>query len=123
MPVFPEEIDLLSLFECEPILLDKSEDLPFYYNEASYHFNNKEEEFHVTISPSYGEVQIEVKERTSQDLIALFDLKRVGKFEIIEDKKETSSILLTINNEETQQTIELGFKPKFKVVFMEYLTR
>lgn len=31
MPIFPGEDELISLFECEPTLLDNnSEDIPFY---------------------------------------------------------------------------------------------
>lgn len=49
MPIFPDEIDLLSLFETEPILLDStSKDLPFYYNEATYRFSNGKEDFIVS---------------------------------------------------------------------------
>ncbi|MCM3665895.1 hypothetical protein M3204_15880 [Mesobacillus subterraneus] len=124
MPVFPGEDELISLFECEPTLLDNhSKDTPFYYNEAKFNFTNQEEEFDVTISPSYGEVKIQVKERNSTRLITLLDLKRVEKFEITSDKKERSSILMTIINEETQQTVEVDFKPNFKLIFKEHLTR
>lgn len=77
----------------------------------------------MTISPSYGEVKIQVKERNSRRLITLLDLKRVEKFEITLDKKDRSSVLLTIINEETQQTVEVDFKPKFKLIFKEHLTR
>jgi hypothetical protein len=124
MPVFPGEDELISLFECEPSLLDnKSKGMPFFYNEAKFNFTNQEEEFDVTISPSYGEVKIQVKELNSKRLITLLDLKRVGKFEITTDKKERSSVLLTIINEETQQTVEVDFKPNFKLIFKEHLTR
>jgi hypothetical protein len=124
MPVFPGEDELISLFECEPNLLDNiSKDLPFYYNEARFNFTNQEEEFDVTISPSYGELKIQVNERNSKRLITLLDLKRVKKFEITADKKERSSVFLIIINEETQQTVEIDFKPKFKLIFKEHLTR
>lgn len=124
MPFFPGEDELISLFECEPTFLDNnSKDMPFYYNEARYNFTNQEEEFDVTISPPYGEVKIQVKERNSKRLITLLDFKRVEKFEITVDKKERSSVLLTIINEETQQTVEVDFKPNFKMIFKEHLTR
>lgn len=57
-PVFPDETELLSLFECEPRLYDtSSKDLPFYYNQATYQFSNGEEDFLIVLSPSYGEVK------------------------------------------------------------------
>ncbi|MFB6801500.1 hypothetical protein [Peribacillus butanolivorans] len=124
MYVFPEENDFLSLFECEPTLFDTTvKDLPFYYNKATYQFSNGEEDFIVTLSPSYGEVKIQVTQPTSNKLISLLDLKRVDKFEITADKKELSSVLLTVLNEDSQQTIEIDFKPKYKLIFREHYMR
>jgi hypothetical protein len=124
MAIFPEENDFLSLFECEPTLLDNtSKDLPFYYNKATYRFSNGEEDFIVTLSPSYGEVKIQVTKSVSNRLLSLLDLKRVDKFEITADKKDHSSVLLTVVNEDTQQMIEINFKPYFKQIFKEHFTR
>ncbi|MCM3600410.1 hypothetical protein M3175_06680 [Robertmurraya korlensis] len=124
MAIFPEENDFLSLFECEPMLLDNtSKDLPFYYNKATYRFSNGEEDFIVTLSPSYGEVKIQVTQRASNRLLSLLDLKRVDKFEITADKKDHSRVLLTVVNEDTEQMIEIDFKPYFKQIFKEHFTR
>lgn len=124
MTIFPEEIELLSLFECEPTLLDTtSEELPFYYNEATYQFSNGEEDFIVTLLPSYGDVEIQVTQRVSNRLLALLDLKRVEKFEITADKKDHSSVLLTVLNDDSQQMIEIDFKPNFKLIFWGHYTR
>ncbi|RSD28724.1 hypothetical protein [Mesobacillus subterraneus] len=122
MPIFPDETDLLSLFECEPTLFDKSKDFPFYYNEANYKFTNGVEEFSVTISPSYGEVRIEVKELDSHNLMMQLDLKRVEKYEITADRRDCSSILMTRQEEDLLQTVEVVFKPRFKVIFKDHLT-
>ncbi|WP_394138923.1 hypothetical protein [Cytobacillus oceanisediminis] len=124
MPIFPEENDFLSLFECEPTLLDTtSKDLPFYYNKATYRFSNGTEDFIVRLSPSYGEVKIQVTQPISNRLLSILDLKRVGKFEITADKKERASVLLTVFNEDSQQMIEIDFKPYFKQIFKEHLTQ
>ena len=124
MNVFPEENDFLSLFECEPTLFDNTaKDLPFYYNKSTYQFSNGEEDFIVSISPSYGEVKIQVTQKTSSILLSLLDLKRVAKFEITADKKDIASVLLTVVNEETQQKIEIDFKPKYKLIFREHYTQ
>lgn len=66
---YPEEIDLISLFECEPTLSDT---IPknFFINEATYQFSNREEDFVVTLSPSSCEVKIQVTQRTSNKLIS-----------------------------------------------------
>lgn len=123
MTIFPEENDFLSLFECEPTLLDStSKDLPFYYNEATYRFSNGEEDFIVTLSPSYGEVKIQATQRASNRLLSLLELKRVDKLEITADKKDYSSVLLTVVNEDSQLMIEIDFKPYFKQIFKEHFT-
>ncbi|MFP7296917.1 hypothetical protein [Neobacillus niacini] len=124
MPIFPDEIALLSLFKTEPILLDStSNDLPFYYNEATYRFSNGKEDFIVNLSPSYGEAKIQVNEHTSKRLLSLLDLKRVKKFEITADGKERASVQIKVDNEDSQQMIEIDFKPHFKQIFKEHLTR
>ena len=117
---FPNENDFLSLFECEPTLFDPTLK-DFFYNVATYHFTNGEEDFNVTLSPSYGEVKIQVTQKDSNKLITLLDLKRVEKFEITCDKQEQSSVLLWIQNDFTQ-TLEVDFKPKFKLIFKEHYT-
>lgn len=124
MTIFPEENDFLSLFECEPTLFDTtSKDLSCYHNKAMYQFSNGEEDFIVTLSPSYDEVKIQVNQRVSNRLLSLLDLKRVKKFEITVDKKDISSVLLTVLNEDSQQMIKIDFKPNFKLVFREHYTQ
>ncbi|MGE8081324.1 hypothetical protein [Peribacillus loiseleuriae] len=119
---YPEEIDLISLFECEPTLFDTTSK-DFFYNEATYKFSNREEDFVVILSPSYCEVKIQVTQRTSNKSISLLDLKRVDKFEIKADKKDLSSVLLWIQNDDFTQTIEIDFKPKFKLILKEHFIR
>ena len=68
-------------------------------------------------------MKIQVNHRDSNRLLSLLDLKRVDKFEIIADKKEHSSVLITVVNEESQQIIEIDFKPYFKLIFKECFTR
>ena len=123
MPIFPEENDFLSLFDSVPILLDTiTKDLPFYYNEATYRFSNGQEDFVIKLCPSYGEVNITVSMHSSNRLLSLLDLKRVEKLEITADRNERKSVLLTIDNEDSQQMIEIDFKPYFKQIIKEHLT-
>lgn len=50
----PDDISLISLFECEPTLLDTG--VPYFCNEATYKFSNQNnEDFCVSIRPSYNE--------------------------------------------------------------------
>lgn len=120
MPVLPGENDFLSLFECVPELLDTStKDYPFYYNEAKYKFSNGVEDFIVRPSPSCGEVKIQVNKRDSKRLLSILNLRRVAKLEITSDQKD----LITMLNEDSQQMIEIDFKPSFKQIFIEHYNR
>jgi hypothetical protein len=124
MAIFPGESELLSLFGCEPVLLDTtSKDLPFYYNKAKYQFSNGEEDFIVTLCPSIGEVKIQVTQCISNRLLFHLELKRVDKFEITVDTEAHSSVLLIVVNDGSQQMIEIDFKPYFKQIFKEHFTR
>lgn len=51
------------MFECEPTFLDiPSEAIDFFYTEATYKFSNGNEDFFVTISPSYLIVKLKLEE-------------------------------------------------------------
>ncbi|MBX9976603.1 hypothetical protein [Cytobacillus firmus] len=88
-----------------------------------YRFSNGEEDFIVKLSPSYGEVKIQITQHISNRLLSIIDLKRVSKFEITADKQERASVLLTVINEDYQQSFEIDFKPYFKQIFKEHLTK
>ncbi|WP_342573901.1 hypothetical protein MHH37_16790 [Solibacillus sp. FSL K6-1781] len=75
MQGYPEENELLSLFECEPTFLDSPSDaIDFFYTEATYKFSNGNEDFIVTISPSYSEVKIRVTNCSSKNLITMIHI-------------------------------------------------
>ena len=117
----PSEIDLLSIFECEPELLDSSKDLPFYFNKAIYRFYNGIENFKVILSPSYKEFMLEVKNIQTNEPITYLQLIEVESLEILQDKKDKSRILLMVRqNEEVLQTIQIEFKPRFQFIIKHH---
>lgn len=120
MQGYPEENELLSLFECEPTFLETHPTYLFFYNEATYKFSNGFEDFIVTIHPSCSEVKILVTKRSTKNLITYLDLKRVYHFEITNDKKDSSSILMKVEDDTRLQTIEIDFKPNFKLIIKEH---
>lgn len=108
---FPDEMSLLSLFECEPELLDNV--VLFYYNTATYKFCN--EKFIINISPSYSDINIHVF-TFDNILISSLDFERVSSVIILSDKRNESSILI-----KTECTlIEIHFKPRFTII-LKYL--
>lgn len=83
----PDEFSLVSLFECEPKLLDN--DVPYFYNEATYEFGNfANERFVVRICPSYSDINIQVYAIDSNELSTSLDFKNIDGIEILSDKIE-----------------------------------
>ena len=106
----PEELSLLSLFECEPKLSDSN--APYFYNEAIYEFNNSaSERFVVSICPSYSDIKIQVYSADNNELLALLDFKCIDGIEIISDKKEESKIAIKTEG----GLVKVNFRPRFKV--------
>ncbi len=111
----PDEISLISLFECEPVLLDDV--VPFYYNEAIYRFSNiYKEDFCFSISPSYHEMKVSVTLSGSNELISVLDINNIEAIEILSDKKDESKIMITSPN----SIIKINFKPKYKVFINQF---
>ena len=107
----PDELSLLSLFECEPKLCDSK--VPYFYNEAIYEFNNSaNEKFVVSICPSYSDIKIQVYSADNNELLSLLDFKCVDGIEILSDKKEESKIAIKTEG----GLIKVNFKPRFKVI-------
>lgn len=59
----------------------------------------------------------------SNKVLSILNLKRVNKFEITADKRELSSVLLTVLYDDSQQTIEIDFRPKYKLIIREHYLR
>jgi hypothetical protein len=109
----PDELSLLSLFECEPKLLDSN--VPYFYNEATYKFSNyASERFIVSICPSYSDIKIQVYSTNNDELLSLLDFKCVDGMEILSDKREKSKIKIKYEG----GSVEIYFKPRFKI-FLE----
>jgi len=97
-----------SLFQCDPILLD--EDVPFYYNEASYDFMNEMgEQFSVRLQPSAPDLKIEVFSK--QERIAYLDFTGEFSMEILSSQVDSSK--LRIKNSTGSAVIH--FRPRFKL--------
>ena len=56
MNLFPEEWELLSLFECEPTISER--DVPWFYNRLTFETKRGSDEIHCEIEPAYETVNI-----------------------------------------------------------------
>lgn len=117
---FPNEVDFISLFCVEPTKLDNN--IPFYYNESSFRFENQTESFFVSISPSYGDFILEVKSKDNEELIVYNSFKAVKKLEILSDTRDAAKILLILERDPYITTVEITFKPKFSFIIKEQYT-
>lgn len=111
----PDEISFMSLFECEPELLDNG--VPFFYNQATYRLSNQnKEDFCVSISPSYHEMKVTVTLSGSNEVISVLDINNIEAVEILSDKKDESKIMITTSN----NIIKINFKPKYKIFINQF---
>jgi hypothetical protein len=110
----PDELSLLSLFECEPKLLD--DNIPYFYNEATYEFDNSaDERFIVTISPANSDIRIQVHSINGNELTSLLEFRNADEIEILLDDKEESEMLIKTD----LYSVRINFKPRFKI-FLDF---
>jgi hypothetical protein len=53
---FPEDCELLSIFECDPELLDA--DVPWFYNTLTFRGERDGLNYFIKISPAYGDLEV-----------------------------------------------------------------
>lgn len=110
---YPDEVDLMSFFECEPTSLD-TENVPFFYNESTYKYvNEKNQSFTIKICPSYEELTILVK-NVDKDLSNI-KLNSVSGLSILSDKKEEKRLMIISENFISKMTL----KPEFHLELIE----
>lgn len=109
----PETVDLISLFECEPINL-AAENTPFFYDESTYKYTNSElQTFEFIIYPCYNEVSFVVTQK--QLILSKFKLFNVNSLTILSDKKTEKRLMITSDN----YIIKISLKPFFNIEFIE----
>lgn len=110
---YPDEVDLMSLFECEPTFID-SLDVPFFYNESTYHYvNDKNQSFTVKICPSYNELKFLIKNGSIE--LSNIMLNTVSCISILSDKKEEKRIMITSE----YFILKITLKPAYQFEFIE----
>jgi len=111
----PDEISLMSLFECDPKMLD--EGISFFYNESTYRFSNtNNEDFLVVICPSYGDIKVQVTIKDTDEILSNMKFGNVESMETLCDKKDESKIMITSEH----SVIKINFKPKFKIFVNQF---
>lgn len=109
---YPEEFELLSIFECEPIRADK--DVPFFYNSSLFRYRNEDDEtYEFRMLPSYNEVFLKVAKRDYD--IALLKLQNIEALSILSDNKVEKRIMLTT----TRAVIKIQMKPSFRIEYTD----
>ena len=110
---YPEEVDIMSFFECEPTFLD-SEEVPFFYNESTYSYiNENSQSFTVTLCPSYSEVTFIIKD--ADKVISHIKLNSVDDLSILSDKREEKRLMITSEN----FILKMSLKPHYHLDFLE----
>ena len=114
----PDDYELLSLFEAEPVYSDDISRIPPYYNTASYSFkNNNNQDITVTVSPADSEMKISVKQQ--DETVCYFSFRDLITLSILKDDKSESRIMLTKQN----TVIKINFRPVFRIFLEDGIDR
>ncbi len=81
MPISVQEYELLEFFGVEPQLVDH--DIPWTYNDATYHLEMPDVATTFTVSPSYGDVTLVI--RRGAEEIVHFSARQVDDIRLVAD--------------------------------------
>jgi len=110
MKELPEEYELMSFFETEPIKLDPN--VPFHYNHLTYIIKNKNEKIEVHISPAYGDIEI----FWEQNDILRFNWRLYDIESLKIDNKDGMECLIIKFIPENISDCYMWVKPSFKII-------
>jgi len=106
MKPFPEEHELIWLFESEPKLTDK--DVIWYYNDLTFTAEHGNDYVECVISPAYGELKFRWS-RAGIELVNL-DVKQVGGLEVIK-AKDADLLKVTFGESNGLQPLLIKLRP------------
>lgn len=111
MNPFPEEYELISLFESEPQLMD--EDIPWFYNTLAFKIQRESDILSCMISPAYRSFSIDltINERKIYSL-GFRDVEGLT----IEKDKDVERLIVEMNNESTFVTLIIQIKPQIRIL-------
>ncbi len=112
---FPEEFELMSLFESEPELLDGS-DKPWIYNEVKFTAIRGDDKIVVQIYASFGQLSISWEKNGNQQLrIKLIELDKITV-----EKQYRDEFLTAVGTYADKSVLlKLRLKPSISVEFEE----
>ncbi len=112
MNPFPREDELLSIFESEPIVLDK--ELPFYYNHLIYQLRRNNGELYVEIEPGMHWSRM-IWKQEGKTIIDL-ELENIKGLQI--ERRNENEYLHYLFREETEfKTLIVKTKPTFSMAW------
>ena len=109
MTPFPDQHELLTLFECEPVLADK--DVPWCYNHLTFKTNRGSDQIVCEIMPSYHALKL-AWTRDGQQLVSL-DLNSVAGI-TLELDGQTEAFTAT-SRDENLAPLRVQLKPHVSV--------
>lgn len=110
MNEIPEEYELMSFFEVEPIKLDA--DVPYYYNQLTYILTNDTEKIEFHFSPAYGDIEIFwIQNNNLRFNWRLYDIESVK----IEKKDGVECMQIVFNTDNIADCF-IWVKPYFKII-------
>ena len=120
-----EEFELISFFESIPQYKKELYDIPFYYKESHFSFDNKKDYIEFTITPSIGEVKINAVEKLTKRNFCHLNLTGIELLKILNDNKEHKKFELIDTNEdkEIKTTYVITILPSFSLSILQEVVR
>ncbi|MFS1515896.1 hypothetical protein V1503_05145 [Bacillus sp. SCS-151] len=104
MDLFPDNHDLIDIFECEPVLLDENDDIPWFYNKLRFVLKRHDNILEFEISPSISQINLRWKNNnqllislTLEDVKGLLIEKKGGYelFRVIFEERVVNDLIIT----------------------------
>lgn len=113
----PKESELTALFKTQPKRSDELAE--FYYDTSTFTIENESQSFKLVLSPFYNEFTLIVTEKEQHEPVSTIKLRSVEKIEIVDNMLASLRIIHAMS-ESYYNTIEMTFKPKFKMALHEH---
>ena len=105
MEPFPEQYDLIALFECDPVLADK--DVPWSYNHLTFRTDRGSDQIVCQIEPGYHTLKFEWKQDGQR--LVLLDLNWVAG--IATELDDHAEALVTMFRDQNLKPLRIQLKP------------
>ncbi len=109
---FPQDYELITLFESEPIIL--SEEVPWYYNTLFFELSREEIDLNISIEPACNRLSIRTSNK-KQGTIFELEFEPIIGLEIYKDSY-SEGLIIIMDEDDPNVTLKLETKPYIRLI-------